>query len=162
MKNTKTIGFILGIIIIAFSFLTVFGKDLQNLSVKDDDTAGVEVKPTPGDPSTLKPGTNSSNGGSTTTTKPTTKPTTSGTGTTTGPKTYSLGDISTHKSATSCWSAINGGVYDLTDWVDNHPGGRMAILMICGKDGSALFNMQHGGSSRVGNILASFKIGNLK
>jgi hypothetical protein len=40
-------------------------------------------------------------------------------------------------------------------------GGRAAILMICGKDGSPLFNSQHSGSGRVANILATFKIGAL-
>jgi len=74
---------------------------------------------------------------------------------------YTLGQISSHNSATSCYSAINGEVYDLTQWVNSHPGGRMTILMICGKDGSSLFNTQHRRSNRVSNILAGFYIGNL-
>lgn len=75
---------------------------------------------------------------------------------------YTFADVSNHNSATSCWSAVNGNVYDLTSWVNAHPGGRAAILMICGKDGSPLFNTQHGGEGKPASILAKYKIGSLK
>lgn len=78
------------------------------------------------------------------------------------PSGYTLAQVSTHDSSSSCWSAINTEVFDLTNWVNRHPGGKASILMICGKDGSALFNMQHGRSGRVNTILEGFKIGNLK
>ncbi len=83
--------------------------------------------------------------------------TTTTTGTTAN--SYTLAQISTHKDATSCWSTINGGVYDLTTWIGGHPGGVQAILSICGKDGSAAFNGQHGGQKMQENKLATFKIG---
>jgi cytochrome b involved in lipid metabolism len=57
-----------------------------------------------------------------------------------------------------CWSAINGSVYNLTSFVGNHPGGQ-AILKICGKDGSAIFNAQHGGGAKQQQILANLKVG---
>jgi hypothetical protein len=56
---------------------------------------------------------------------------------------------------------INGGVYDLTAWISKHPGGERAILSICGKDGSAAFNDQHGGQRRPANELSGFKIGTI-
>lgn len=74
---------------------------------------------------------------------------------------YTLSQIAGHATASSCWSAINGGVYDLTNWIVKHPGGQQAILSICGKDGSAAFNNQHYGSQKIANLLASFKIGTL-
>ena len=67
--------------------------------------------------------------------------------------------VTTHNSRTSCWSAINGSVYDLTSWIPNHPGGEQAILSICGKDGSSTFNAKHGGQAKQLNILMGFKIG---
>lgn len=70
--------------------------------------------------------------------------------------------IRKHNSATSCWTAINGNVYDLTRWIAQHPGGQGAILSICGKNGSAAFNGQHGGNSRPQQMLSTFKIGTLK
>src|SRR4051812_31804730 len=84
------------------------------------------------------------------------------TATSTRPVVYTLDEVSKHPNATSCWSAINGGVYDLTDWIAKHPGGSEAILSICGKDGSEAFNAQHGGQQKQADILATFKIGELK
>lgn len=99
--------------------------------------------------------------------KPQTKPPVSSTPVATSNQTpsssgYTLTQISSHDSATSCWSAINGTVYDLTGWVNRHPGGKAAILMTCGKDGSGLYNMQHGHSNRVASILEGFRIGSLQ
>ena len=79
----------------------------------------------------------------------------------TTPSGYTLVQIATHNDGTSCWSAIDGNVYDLTSWINQHPGGEGAILSICGKDGSGAFNNQHGGQSRPENILQTFKIGAL-
>ena len=72
-----------------------------------------------------------------------------------------LSQISQHNSRASCWSVINGGVYDLTSWIPNHPGGEQVILSMCGVDGSAGYNGQHGGRSKITAILAGFKIGEL-
>ncbi len=76
-------------------------------------------------------------------------------------KSITLVEIAQHKDKTSCWTTINGGVYDLTSWISRHPGGEQAILSICGIDGSAAFNAQHGGATKQQQILATFKIGTL-
>ena len=73
-----------------------------------------------------------------------------------------MAEVAAHADASSCWSAINGSVYNLTTWIGQHPGGQSAIKSLCGKDGSATFNNQHGGSAPQENRLASFKIGTLK
>jgi cytochrome b involved in lipid metabolism len=72
-----------------------------------------------------------------------------------------LADVAKHNSRTSCWSAVNGSVYDLTSWIPNHPGGERVILSMCGIDGSAGYNGQHGGKSKPATILAGFKLGPL-
>lgn len=64
-----------------------------------------------------------------------------------------------HGTATSCYTVVRGSVYDLTSWIAKHPGGKDAILSICGKDGTALFVDQHGGSKRQESQLGTFKIG---
>jgi cytochrome b involved in lipid metabolism len=61
----------------------------------------------------------------------------------------------------SCWSAIDGSVYDLTDWIGKHPGGAAVIKAICGKDVSAAFNGQHAGQKRPADFLAAYRIGDL-
>lgn len=82
--------------------------------------------------------------------------------TTTGPKTYSMADVAAANTAANCLTVINGNVYNLTDWIDKHPGGDRAILSICGIDGSSAYNRQHGGQSRPESILAGYKVGVLK
>lgn len=74
---------------------------------------------------------------------------------------YTMADVIKHADKTSCWTAINGSVYDVTSWIDQHPGGPEAIEYLCGKDGSSAFNDQHGGQRRPAQELASFLIGTL-
>lgn len=88
---------------------------------------------------------------------PSTAPTTGGAGP--QPGTYTMAQIATHNTESSCWSVIRGGVYDLTSWIARHPGGKQAIMGLCGKDGTAAFERQHGGSGRPESTLAGFKIG---
>ncbi len=74
---------------------------------------------------------------------------------------YTMAKVATHNSGASCWTAINGNVYDVTNWINQHPGGPQAILSLCGKDGSDAFNGQHGGQPRPAAELASFLLGPL-
>lgn len=74
---------------------------------------------------------------------------------------YTMTQVAAHDDASSCWTVINGKVYDLTDWITKHPGGQQAITQLCGADGSALFNGQHGGAPQQEAVLASFQIGEL-
>lgn len=88
----------------------------------------------------------------------TTVNTTTGTTTQGAPK-YTQGDVASHKDATSCYTIINGSVYDLTMWVAVHPGGKKAILSLCGIDGTSRFTSQHSGDAKPMSVLARFKIG---
>ena len=76
-------------------------------------------------------------------------------------KTFTLADVLTHASSASCWSAISGKVYDLTSWIGKHPGGDKAILAICGKDGTELFDGKHGMDPKAKAVLPNFILGNL-
>ena len=91
-------------------------------------------------------------------------PTPAPTPTPTAPKpgVYSSAVVAQHASSASCWTSINGKVYDVTGWIQQHPGGAAAILSMCGTDGSAAFNGQHGGQRRPASELASFVIGTLQ
>lgn len=68
-------------------------------------------------------------------------------------------EVASHNSRQSCWSIINGNVYDLTSWIPEHPGGEQAILKLCGTDGSVKFNGKHGGAPKQAAVLFGFKIG---
>lgn len=75
--------------------------------------------------------------------------------------TFTMAEVATHNNRSSCYTAISGSVYDLTTWIDKHPGGPDKILSLCGNDGTAAFTGQHGGQRRPEQELASFKIGTL-
>jgi cytochrome b involved in lipid metabolism len=77
-------------------------------------------------------------------------------------KIYTMEEIAKHNSKESCWTVIRGEVYDLTNWINKHPGGADKILKICGKDGTDLFIKQHGGKEKPEKILEGFEIGALK
>lgn len=68
-------------------------------------------------------------------------------------------EVAAHNSRETCWSTINGNVYDLTSWIPEHPGGEQAILQLCGTDGSAKFNGKHGDAPKQAAVLLGFKLG---
>jgi cytochrome b involved in lipid metabolism len=73
-------------------------------------------------------------------------------------------EVAKHNSANDCWMIINGGVYDLTDFLNLHSGGSQFILEYCGQDGSVGFNTkdQTGShSSRDLAILNQYYLGDL-
>jgi cytochrome b involved in lipid metabolism len=75
---------------------------------------------------------------------------------------FTAQEVAKHDSRQSCYSIIRGNVYDLTNYIDKHPGGPDNILSICGKDGTDLFNAVHGGKKKQEDLLRSFQIGKLK
>jgi len=91
----------------------------------------------------------------------TTSPTPSPTPEVTTASGYTMAKVKENNSATSCWSLINGNVYDLTKWINSHPGGSSAIKGICGRDGSSNFNGRHGGQSNPAENLAMYLLGPL-
>lgn len=82
--------------------------------------------------------------------------------TTSNGKTFAMSEVQTANSASKCWSVISGKVYDLTTWINQHPGGPEAILSLCGKDGTSAFDNQHGNQRRPADELSGFYIGDLK
>ena len=89
---------------------------------------------------------------STPTSSPTAKATPSG---------YTMEKVRANNSATSCWSVINGSVYDLTSWINSHPGGSSVIRALCGTDGSAEFSAKHSGQGKPESRLRGFLLGPL-
>ena len=94
-------------------------------------------------------------------TAPVVKPTTPKT-TPTIANEYTMTQVMTHNSSTSCWTVVSESVYDVTSFINKHPGGSGAIKSLCGKDGTSSFENQHDGQRRPEQELASLKIGTLK
>lgn len=74
------------------------------------------------------------------------------------PSGISMAEVARHADATSCYTVVGENVYDVTSWIAQHPGGRQAILGLCGKDGTAAFTKQHGGQRKAEQALANFRI----
>lgn len=75
---------------------------------------------------------------------------------------YTMAKVKENNSATSCWSAINGNVYNLTKWISSHPGGASAISGLCGTDGTSSFNARHRGQGNPTSTLAGYLLGPLE
>jgi L-lactate dehydrogenase (cytochrome) len=52
-------------------------------------------------------------------------------------------ELAAHKSETSCWLAINGVVYDMTEFLNEHPGGKSILLKYAGSDATRAFSSYH-------------------
>lgn len=97
---------------------------------------------------------------------PTSSPTSSPTSTptpTNSPKAnlFTLEMVKQNNSEKSCWTVIDGYVYDLTRWIAAHPGGAGVIRSLCGIDGSAPFKAQHLNQYKPEQRLESFLLGPL-
>jgi cytochrome b involved in lipid metabolism len=77
-------------------------------------------------------------------------------------KYYTMEEVQKHNSRESCWTVVRGDVYDLTKWIDKHPGGADKILKLCGKDGTRAFEKKHGGQEKPEKALEQSEIGKLK
>ncbi|KAF4656040.1 hypothetical protein FOL47_009189 [Perkinsus chesapeaki] len=52
-------------------------------------------------------------------------------------------EVSRHNSRHDCWTVVNGIVYDITSYLDYHPGGKGELMQGAGKDCTELFNAYH-------------------
>ncbi|MFN8097908.1 MAG: cytochrome b5-like heme/steroid binding domain-containing protein [Dermatophilaceae bacterium] len=87
--------------------------------------------------------------------------TASGTSSSASSDALTMAEVATHNSTSSCWAAISGKVYDLTDWIGEHPGGPDRIEALCGTDATSAFDAQHGGQREPEERLAGFLLGDL-
>jgi cytochrome b involved in lipid metabolism len=77
------------------------------------------------------------------------------------PASYTMAQVKANKSAAKCWSVINEKVYDLTAWINAHPGGDDAIISLCGTDGTQDFLAMHRNQSKPESRLSAFLLGPL-
>jgi cytochrome b involved in lipid metabolism len=56
---------------------------------------------------------------------------------------YTMEEIAKHNTEQDCWCVVDGMVYDLTDFLPDHPGGKRAPLIYAGKDATEEFMMLH-------------------
>lgn len=52
-------------------------------------------------------------------------------------------ELAEHNTESSCWTAIDGIVYDVTKFMNSHPGGKSILMTVAGKDSTAEFFELH-------------------
>ncbi|AWU75695.1 uncharacterized protein C5L36_0B09360 [Pichia kudriavzevii] len=57
--------------------------------------------------------------------------------------TVDLDELSKHNRDGDCWVSIHGRVYDVSEFVQQHPGGSDKLLRFAGKDATRGFRLQH-------------------
>ncbi|KAI8467519.1 MAG: hypothetical protein J3K34DRAFT_34273 [Monoraphidium minutum] len=67
--------------------------------------------------------------------------------------------VSKHSTDDSCWIVVDGEVFDVTSYLDDHPGGAESILLNAGVDCSEEFNGVHSADAKA--LLKKFRIGAL-
>lgn len=76
-------------------------------------------------------------------------------------KQYDAKDIQAHNSEENgAWIIIHGGVYDVTSFLEEHPGGKKMLIRVAGKDASKQFDQFHnekilksiGGPLQIGTV----------
>ncbi|KAG4111036.1 hypothetical protein Goshw_029318 [Gossypium schwendimanii] len=75
-------------------------------------------------------------------------------------KLYTMQEASQHNTKDDCWIVIDGKVYDVTSYLDEHPGGDDVVLESTGKDATDDFE-DAGHSKSAKELLQSFCIGEL-
>ncbi|XP_050364545.1 cytochrome b5-like [Argentina anserina] len=64
-------------------------------------------------------------------------------------KVYTLEEVSQHSDRKDCWLVIDGKVYDVTKFLEDHPGGDEVLLSSTGKDATGDFDdVGHSTSAR--------------
>lgn len=74
---------------------------------------------------------------------------------------YTLEEVAQHATPESCWIVVDQTVYDVTDWIPQHPGGADRIIPLCGTDATSAFGAQHGDAPQPNQQLSRFELGPL-
>ena len=72
------------------------------------------------------------------------------------PKTITLAEVEEHKDRNSCWVVIDNKVYDVSKFLDEHPGGEEVILDYGGRFATEPFeDVGHSEDARWGLMIDS-------
>jgi cytochrome b involved in lipid metabolism len=70
-------------------------------------------------------------------------------------------EVATHKSEESCWIVLSSKVYDVTDYLEQHPGGVRKIMEWAGKDATKAFREVNHSIDAI-NTSEKYYIGNVE
>ncbi|KAF8829255.1 hypothetical protein HHX47_DHR3000950 [Lentinula edodes] len=69
--------------------------------------------------------------------------------------------ISEHASRDSCWIIVHGKVYDVTEFLDEHPGGSKIILKYAGNDATEAYEPIHPPNAIIDNLSSEKHLGDV-
>lgn len=72
---------------------------------------------------------------------------------------HALPTVAQHTSKESCWVILYGNVYDVTDFLSEHPGGSKIILKLAGKDATEEYDPVHPPGTIEENLKPEQKLG---
>lgn len=71
-----------------------------------------------------------------------------------------MAEVAKHNDNKKTWVVIHNGVYDVTEFLNEHPGGEEVLLEQAGKDATEPFE-DVGHSSDARELMAKYKVGEL-
>ncbi|MDL2341956.1 MAG: cytochrome b5 domain-containing protein [Patescibacteria group bacterium] len=79
---------------------------------------------------------------------------------------YTVAAVRQHHTLDSCWLIINNTVYDVTNFLSQHPGGANTILTYCGTEATRAFDTKDqsfggGHSPNANSLLQDYLIGKI-
>ncbi|KAF5810413.1 putative cytochrome b5-like heme/steroid binding domain, cytochrome b5, heme-binding protein [Helianthus annuus] len=75
-------------------------------------------------------------------------------------KVYNLKEVAEHNTPKDCWLIVHGKVYDVTKFLEDHPGGDDVLLSATGKDATDDFE-DVGHSSTAKAMMDEFYVGDI-
>lgn len=75
-------------------------------------------------------------------------------------KVFSTEEVAKHTSSNDCWIIHKGKVYDVTKFLEQHPGGEEVLLDVAGRDATSEFE-DVGHSDEAINMMKDYLIGEL-
>lgn len=75
-------------------------------------------------------------------------------------KVYTFEQVAEHNTPEDAWLIVDGKIYDVTKFVEDHPGGDEIILDLAGQDGTEAFN-DIGHSEEAVGMLKDLLVGSL-
>lgn len=70
-------------------------------------------------------------------------------------------ELAKHNKSSDCWMAVRGKVYNVTRYLDYHPGGAAELMRGAGKDATSLFDEAHA-YVNIDQLLAKCYVGPLR
>jgi len=70
-------------------------------------------------------------------------------------------EVAAHNTEKDCYVILHGKVYDVTEFLPDHPGGKKAIMLFAGKDASTEFDMLHK-PEIITKYASEYEVGDLK